>query len=116
MGETLLLRNKDDMHEAEVTVLGIDGGGTNTRAVIRRGGVALARVQGGSIKRLRVGAEVAEANLRGLLADVFAAAGVTRVEAASAGVASASLPGIREWITEVFRDLALRTAKWSGMK
>jgi glucosamine kinase len=114
MGETLLLSDENEMGGVEVTVLGIDGGGTNTRAVICRGGVALARVQGGSIKRLRVGAEAAEANLRGLLTDVFAAAGVSRVEAASAGVASASLPGIREWITEVFRDFGIENSEVVG--
>ena len=80
-------------------VLGIDGGGTNTRAVIAQGDVVLGRSMGASIKRLRVGAEVAEANLRKLLRDVFASAGVTHVDAASAGVASASMPGIPEWIT-----------------
>ena len=96
------------------TVLGIDGGGTNTRAVIARDGVVLARVKGGSIKRLRVGPELAEANLRGLLKDVLIAAGVTRVEAVSAGVASASLPGIREWITAVFRDFGIENSEVVG--
>ena len=77
---------------SDAIVMGIDGGGTNTRAVIARGNIVLGRAKGGSIKRLRVGAEAAEANLRALLGDVFAAAGVTRVDAISAGIASASLP------------------------
>lgn len=95
-------------------VLGIDGGGTNTRAVIARGNVVLGRVMGGSIKRLRVGAEAAESNLRALLRDVFEAAGVSHVHAASAGVASASMPGVCDWITEVFRDFGIHNSEVVG--
>ncbi len=46
-------------------VLGIDGGGTRTRASIvnsSSGDEALAFAESGSIKRLRVGAEAAEEN------------------------------------------------------
>lgn len=89
-------------------VLGIDGGGTRTRASIveARDGERrmLAHAESGSIKRLRVGAEVAEENLRALLTEVYAQAGVRSVRAASCGVASASMPGIPEWIGAVFRD------------
>lgn len=95
-------------------VLGIDGGGTNTRAVIARDGLVLGRAKGGSIKRLRVGAEAAEANLRSLLCDVLDAAGVTEVDAVSAGIASASLPGVSEWITEVFREFGIRNSEVVG--
>ncbi len=96
------------------TVLGIDGGGTNTRGVIRRGETELARAKGGSIKRLRVGAEQAEANLRALLDDVYRQAGVSGVDAASAGVASASLPGVTDWITEVFREYRIERSEVVG--
>jgi N-acetylglucosamine kinase-like BadF-type ATPase len=95
-------------------VLGIDGGGTNTRAVIERDGVVLGRANGGSIKRLRVGAEAAEANLHALLRDVMAAAGVSRVDAASAGVASATMPGVAEWITAVFEEFGIRRSEVVG--
>ena len=95
-------------------VLGIDGGGTNTRAVIAQGDEVLARAIGGSIKRLRVGAQLAESNLRNLLRDVFTAAGVSHVDAASAGVASASMPGIPEWITAVFRDFNIDVSEVVG--
>src|ERR1019366_6148862 len=44
-------------------VLGIDGGGTRTRVAIAEGERVVAHVEGGSIKRLRVGAEVAEEKL-----------------------------------------------------
>jgi glucosamine kinase len=85
-------------------VLGIDGGGTRTRASIVSGSQVLAHAESGSIKRLRVGEAVAEANLRALLADVYKQAGITSVAAASIGVASASMPGIKEWITAVLED------------
>lgn len=95
-------------------VLGIDGGGTNTRASIVAGGALLAHGQSGSIKRLRVGAEAAEANLRELLKDVFAKAGVCGVQAACCGVASASMPGIHEWITAVFNDFGVERSEVVG--
>ncbi|MGD0802025.1 MAG: BadF/BadG/BcrA/BcrD ATPase family protein [Terracidiphilus sp.] len=95
-------------------VLGIDGGGTRTRASIVQGERILAHAENCSIKRLRVGAEAAEANLRALLKDVYALAGVTGVRAASAGVASAAMPGVKEWITEVFNDFAVERSEVVG--
>jgi N-acetylglucosamine kinase-like BadF-type ATPase len=95
-------------------VLGIDGGGTNTRAAIVRGEEILGRGQGGSIKRLRVGAEAAERNLRELLKEVFTQAGVKGVGAASCGVASASMPGITEWITAVLNDFGVARSEVVG--
>jgi len=88
-------------------VLGIDGGGTRTRASLVDGEKTLAFVEHGSIKRLRVGADVAEANLRELLADVFAQAGKASVAAASIGVASATMPGVPEWIGAVLREFGI---------
>ncbi len=85
-------------------ILGIDGGGTNTRGIIRRGTETLAHAQCGSIKRLRVGAEQAAANLRSLMRELYQQAGIHRLDAASAGIASASLPGVAEWIQDIFRE------------
>ena len=85
-------------------VLGIDGGGTNTRAAIVDGGRTVATAQCGSIKRLRVGAEMAEANLRGVLRDVFAQAGVNKVQAACCGMASSTMPGVAEWAAGILRE------------
>jgi len=87
-------------------VLGIDGGGTRTRASIVDGANVLAFVENGSIKRLRVGAVTAEENLRTILKEVFFKAGVKDVKAASAGVASATMPGVKDWITGVFSSEA----------
>ena len=101
-------------------VLGIDGGGTRTRASIVAvdEGVAgeriLSHAESGSIKRLRVGAETAEANLRELLTAVYAQAGVTSVTAACCGVASCSLPGTVEWITAVLQDFGAKRREVVG--
>lgn len=95
-------------------VLGIDGGGTRTRASIVDGQQVLAFAENGSIKRLRVGAEAAEDHLRTLLTEVYKQAGVNGVAAASAGVASASMPGVPEWISAVFRDFAVERSEIVG--
>jgi N-acetylglucosamine kinase-like BadF-type ATPase len=103
-------------------VLGIDGGGTKTRASIvdvsaggdAANGRVLAFAESGSIKRLRVGAQAAEENLRSLLAEVYRQAGVSGVRAACCGVASASLPGIPEWITAVFNHFAVERSEVVG--
>ncbi|MEI9967754.1 MAG: BadF/BadG/BcrA/BcrD ATPase family protein [Terracidiphilus sp.] len=100
-------------------VLGIDGGGTRTRASIVDmravdGDRALAFAESGSIKRLRVGAEAAEENLRAILKDVYTQAGVSTVSAASCGVASATMPGITEWITAVFNDFRVARSEVVG--
>lgn len=95
-------------------VLGIDGGGTRTRASIVNGSDVLAFAENGSIKRLRVGAQAAEENLRELLAEVYMQAGVGTVRAASAGVASSTMPGVQEWITAVFHDFHVEQAEIVG--
>src|SRR5271166_6074596 len=95
-------------------ILGIDGGGTRTRASIVADGRVLAHAESGSIKRLRVGAEAAEENLRAVLKDVYAQAGVTGVRAASVGVASASLPGTVEWIAAVLQDFSAQRSDIVG--
>lgn len=95
-------------------VLGIDGGGTRTRASIVDGERVLAFAENGSIKRLRVGEATAEANLRDVLKDVFAQAGVSGVKAASAGVASASMPGVKQWIKAVFDDFGVERSEVVG--
>jgi N-acetylglucosamine kinase-like BadF-type ATPase len=106
--------NQNRSNQTMSVVLGIDGGGTRTRASIVEGERVLAFAENGSIKRLRVGAETAEANLRALLADVFAQAGLHGVKAASAGVASASMPGVKEWITAVFNDFGVEHSEVVG--
>jgi N-acetylglucosamine kinase-like BadF-type ATPase len=95
-------------------ILGIDGGGTHTRASILAGDKLLARAVNGSIKRLRVGDEAAKTHLRALLKEAFAQAGVTGVDAGSVGVASVSMPGTVEWITAVFNDFGVARSEVVG--
>ena len=95
-------------------VLGIDGGGTRTRAAIVAGGKQLSFAEAGSIKRLRVGAEVAEANLRAILTDVFEQSGMKDIDAATVGVASAALPGVSEWITAVLVEFGILQSEVVG--
>jgi N-acetylglucosamine kinase-like BadF-type ATPase len=100
--------------QSQNAVLGIDGGGTRTRASIFAAGQLIAHGENGSIKRLRVGAEAAEANLRALLKEVYAQAGITSLRAASVGVASASMPGTSEWITAVLYDFSVERCEVVG--
>lgn len=95
-------------------VLGIDGGGTHTRVAISADGKMVGRGQSGSIKRLRVGAEVADANLREALKDAFAQAGVKSVDAACCGIASPTMPGVKEWVTAVFNDFGVARSEVVG--
>lgn len=95
-------------------VLGIDGGGTNTRVAISVDGKMVGRGQSGSIKRLRVGAEVADANLREALKEAVAQAGVKSVDAACCGIASPTMPGVKEWVTAVFNDFGVARSEVVG--
>lgn len=95
-------------------VLGIDGGGTNTRVAISVDGKIVGKGQSGSIKRLRVGTEVADANLREALKDAFAQAGVKSVDAACCGIASPTMPGVKEWVTAVFNDFGVARSEVVG--
>lgn len=95
-------------------VLGIDGGGTRTRASVVAGEQVLARVEGGSIKRLRVGVEVADKNLRELLKEVYAQAGIRQVKAASVGMASSTMPGVAEWIQSVLAEFGAEKSEVVG--
>jgi len=95
-------------------LLGIDGGGTRTRAALYADGRQLAYAEAASIKRLRVGDEAAERNLRALLTEVYLLAGVTSVQGASVGMASVSMPGVKEWVQSVFKDFAIERSEIVG--
>lgn len=95
-------------------VLGIDGGGTRTRAAIYTSDQKLAFSEGGSIKRLRVGVEIADANLRSILQKVFSESGKPKIAAATVGVASSKMPGVEEWITSVLREFGVARAEVVG--
>jgi len=95
-------------------VLGIDGGGTHTRASIVEDEKVLAFAENGSIKRLRVGVEAADINLRAILNDVFAQAGLKGVRAVSVGVASSKMPGVAEWISGVLDEFGAKKVEIVG--
>ena len=95
-------------------VLGIDGGGTNTRAAIVADGKIVGSGQSGSIKRLRVGEEAADANLCAVLKEAYAQAGVKGVRAACCGIASPTMPGVKEWVTAVFDDFGVERSEVVG--
>jgi N-acetylglucosamine kinase-like BadF-type ATPase len=104
----------NEENEGMNVILGVDGGGTRTRASVVADGKTLGHAENGSIKRLRVGAEAAEENLRAVLKDVYAQAGIHSVHAASVGVASVSQPGTAEWITAVLEDFGAERSEVVG--
>jgi N-acetylglucosamine kinase-like BadF-type ATPase len=80
--------------------LGLDAGGTSTRAALAEGERILGRAKNGSIKVMRVSAAVAEANLRALLDEVAKTSGVPITEVASTcvGTAGNTVSTVTGWI------------------
>ena len=80
--------------------LGMDAGGTSTRAALGDEEQVLARVKGGSIKTMRVSAAHAEANLRTLLAELEAASGVPirGVVSTCVGIAGNTVSSVNGWV------------------
>jgi N-acetylglucosamine kinase-like BadF-type ATPase len=88
--------------------LGIDAGGTKTRAVLGDDARVLARAVGGSIKPLRVSREEARANLAAVLEDVARQSGVDlrEVAASCVGTAGVRLPQTDGWMREILSACA----------
>src|ERR1700742_1695864 len=80
--------------------LGLDAGGTSTRAALADDERVLGRAKSGSIKTIRVSAAVAETNLRALLDDVAKSSGVPITEVASTcvGTAGNTISTVTGWI------------------
>ena len=80
--------------------LGLDAGGTSTRAALADDTHILGRAKSGSIKVMRVSAAVAEANLRALLDEVAKSSGVPITEVASTcvGTAGNTISTVTGWI------------------
>ncbi|MDQ1693758.1 MAG: hypothetical protein QOH85_1293 [Acidobacteriaceae bacterium] len=80
--------------------LGIDAGGTSTRAALADESHILGRAKSGSIKLMRVSAAEAETNLRSLLADLTRSSGVAVTDVASAcvGIAGNSVSMVTGWV------------------
>ncbi|GAA3768146.1 N-acetylglucosamine kinase [Terriglobus aquaticus] len=86
--------------------LGVDAGGTTTTYVLADAHQELARAQGGSIKRMRVAADVAEANLEGACADLERRSGrsLREVTRTCIGAAGFSVPLVSEWLATAFAE------------
>ncbi|HEY2037372.1 MAG TPA: BadF/BadG/BcrA/BcrD ATPase family protein [Steroidobacteraceae bacterium] len=80
--------------------LGIDAGGTSTRAALADDTHVLGRAKSGSIKLMRVSAVQAEANLRWLIAELTKSSGIAITEVASTcvGIAGNSVSSVTGWV------------------
>lgn len=80
--------------------LGLDAGGTSTRAALADETRILGRAKSGSIKVMRVSAAVAEANLRALMDEVAKSSGVpiTKVASTCVGTAGNTVSTVTGWI------------------
>lgn len=83
--------------------LGLDAGGTSTRAALGDETRVLARASGGSIKPLRVSREQARVNLTALLKEVAHMSGVDlrQIAASCVGTAGLRLPQTDGWMREI---------------
>ncbi len=89
--------------------VGVDGGGTKTRAVlIDTAGRELARANGGPANFRAVGQEVTGRSLREVITRVIARAGVSaaEVEGVGLGIAGAARPDGQEIVREIVRGIA----------
>lgn len=86
--------------------LGVDAGGTTTTYVLADAHTELARAQSGSIKRMRVSADIAEANLRGACDDLERGSGrsLRELTRTCVGAAGFSVPLVAEWLMSAFRE------------
>lgn len=91
--------------------LGLDAGGTKTRAALGDDTRILARGTGGSIKPLRVTQEQAQENLAALLADVARQSGVDlrQITASCVGTAGLRLPQTDGWMRQIISACASGT-------
>ncbi len=84
--------------------LAVDAGGTNTTYVLGDETDELARVQGGTIKRMRANADVTQENLRIALLELIARTGLDLkdIQRTCVGAAGFSVPLVADWIREAF--------------
>lgn len=84
--------------------LGVDAGGTKTTFVLGDANRELARVQTGTIKRMKADAETAEANLLRGLEELGATTGISFAEIVRCciGTAGETVPLVVDWLRENF--------------
>jgi N-acetylglucosamine kinase-like BadF-type ATPase len=85
-------------------VLAIDAGGTKADYVLADATGVLASVRGGTIKRMRVAAEVANANLTAALAQLESESGrsLAEVDVTCIGTAGETVPLVTDWLRQEF--------------
>lgn len=86
--------------------LALDVGGTKTEYVLADETRELARVRGGTIKRMRTDATSAQENLDKALAEVEAQSGVamSNITRSCVGAAGVTVPLVTDWIREAFHE------------
>ncbi len=84
--------------------LGVDAGGTNTVYVLADEQRELARVKGGTIKRMRANADVTLENLKASLAELskLSGAAMKEISRSCVGAAGFSVSMVADWIRESF--------------
>ncbi|MHB1698987.1 MAG: N-acetylglucosamine kinase [Acidobacteriaceae bacterium] len=84
--------------------LAVDAGGTKTDYALADDSRELARVRGGTIKRLRADADTAARNLDQALAELAARAGVpmNAITRTCVGAAGESVPLVADWLRDAF--------------
>lgn len=86
--------------------LAVDAGGTKTDYLLADETRVLARVRGGTIKRMRANAETTTSNLEQSLVELEAASGVSMhaVISTCIGTAGETVPLVTDWLRENFND------------
>ncbi len=87
--------------------LAIDAGGTKTECVLANESLEIARIRTGSIKRMRVEAEVARASLETALRQLASTAGIglDAITATCVGTSGISVPLVADWIRDTIGSL-----------
>lgn len=86
--------------------LALDVGGTKTEYVLADEAKELARVRGGTIKRMRTDAGSAQDNFDAALAEIESTSGVKMrdVSRSCVGAAGVTVPLVTDWLRQAFRD------------
>jgi N-acetylglucosamine kinase-like BadF-type ATPase len=85
--------------------LGLDAGGTKTICALARDGAILARVPGGSIKRMHVSHEEASRHLDKILQEISEQSGVSlaSIDCTCVGLSGSSVPLCADWVREALK-------------
>jgi N-acetylglucosamine kinase-like BadF-type ATPase len=87
--------------------LGVDGGGTNTRAaVVDASGKVLGRADGGPVNYQSIGLPAAKATLQNVVSTALARAGTNHVDFAAYGVAGADRPKDFDAVESILPNIA----------